>query len=363
MQIPSFLTMATLLILVSGESIAQTDIFPGLAGDDLLEALVDEYKPKELLSIAQAKDTLYSRVEMHEDSVRGIYTDFALYLPPGQDPSQALFMDGSGINLEHSWPQSKGAGDGKPGQRDMHHLFPSRVLANSSRASFPYGDIYDSNTETWYYRDINRTTTPSMHIERYSESINGRFEPRESVKGDIARALLYFYTMYKDDADNADPDFFELQRATLCTWHYEDPVDENELSRTQRIASYQDNKINPFIMDCTLAERLYCPDGGQCGTVAVTSNSHSDIDMRMIQFGCNINIIANSKTPARITNSIINSRGQVLHKRDIALTEGENVIDFDACHLPPGIYFLNSIIVSTRRTTIKTIKFVIIGLP
>jgi hypothetical protein len=350
-----------LLPLTSSVLIAQTEIFPELTGDALLEALVDEYKTQVLLSLTEAKDTLYSKIEAREDSVHGIYTDYVLYLPPGEDPSQALFMNGAGLNLEHSWPQSKGAGSGKPGRTDMHHLYPSRVIVNSERASFPFGEINDNTTDNWYYKAIARTTIPTTNIDFYSEAIDGKFEPRESVKGDIARGMFYFYTMYKDDADNADPNFFEEQKSTLCSWHYADPVDEAELARTHRIADYQGGKVNPFVLDCTLAERTYCPDGGQCSTVATTRPNQEISDLHIVQNGCNINLIVISNSSGKISNSIINSSGQLLLFKDTTLIKGENIIDFNGCNFPQGIYFLNSIIKSSSQSAVKTLKFVIAG--
>jgi len=361
MKILSLLVLILTLMLSGGKLFAQTDIFPGLSGQALIDALVDEYKSQTLLSLTQAKDTLYSRIEAREDSVRGIYTDFTLYLPPGQDPSQALFMNGAGLNLEHSWPQSKGAGPGTPGRSDMHHLYPSRVNVNAERASYPFGEIDDNDTDNWYYKELELTTIPNSNIDLYSESIDGRFEPRESVKGDIARGMLYFYTMYKAEADDADPFFFQEQKETLCAWHYADPADENEINRTQSIAAYQNGKINPFVLDCTLAERTYCTAGGQCATVATTNPDESDIDIRMMQSGCNIALIINLTHSSRITNSIISSSGQVLYSRDTIAQEGESTIEIDACHLTQGIYFLNSMIVRNGKINIKNFKFVIAG--
>jgi endonuclease I len=42
------------------------------------------------------------------------------------------------------------------------------------------------------------------------------FEPRESVKGDLARAVFYFYTIHKSQADDS---YFAEQKQTLySTW-------------------------------------------------------------------------------------------------------------------------------------------------
>ncbi|MDV7400839.1 endonuclease, partial [Arthrospira platensis SPKY1] len=84
------------------------------------------------------------------------------------------------------------------------------------------------------------------------------FEPREAVKGAIARAMFYFYTMYREEADAADPDFFRQQVQTLCQWHRQAPPDARELARTRAIARHQDGKPNPFVLDASLAERAFC---------------------------------------------------------------------------------------------------------
>jgi hypothetical protein len=65
--------------------------------------------------------------------------------------------------------------------------------------------------------------------------------------------------MYQTQADNADPEFFGLQKDVLCEWHDLDPVDQLEWERSKMIGKWQDDKANPFVLDCTLAGRMYCP--------------------------------------------------------------------------------------------------------
>ncbi len=245
---------------------AQTVLFPGLEGEALQEALRAQFRPSTTLDLTAAKDTLYLVVERtDQDSVEGIYSGYRLPLPDGVDPSQFLYLNGTGINLEHVYPQSKGADEGMAGHSDMHHLFPARVAVNEARASFPFADIPDAQTKTWFRGDMSMTTIPQTDIDSYSESRDGAFEPREAVKGNIARAIFYFYTMYRDDADAADPNFFGEQRPVLCAWHLADPVDDAEMTRSSRIAHYQDGKENPFVLDCTAALRAYCPEFSGCG--------------------------------------------------------------------------------------------------
>jgi len=270
-----FVQVALMGVLSLGVSAGYTQqvLYPGLTGEELLQAIRQDYTPTELLTEAQVKDTLYARVFKRQDSVRCIYSGLARYLPPGADPSQWLYGAGTEVqsmNLEHAWPQSLGAGDGTPGNRDMHHLYPSRTQINSTRGNLPFQDIPDVVTKTWYYRDQTLSAIPANGIDEYSEYVAGAFEPREQVKGDIARAMFYFWTIYREFAEAADPFFFQAQQAAFCDWHLADPADQEEIDRTWLIAGYEGNIPNPFILDCTLAERLYCPGSPGCATTSTS---------------------------------------------------------------------------------------------
>ncbi len=247
-------------------------VFPLLEGDELRELVIDQFRPLNVLSYGQARDTMYGIIYNVNDSIAGIYSDHKVYLEPGVDPTSGVFMNGepNGINAEHSYPQSKGAGSGNP-RSDMHHLFPSRVATNSARGSLPFGEINDAITETWYYKTEETPIDPNLDIrDKYSERTQNFWEPREEVKGNIARAIFYFYTMYQAQADDADSEFFAAQKDVLCDWHFQDPVDQLEWERSFMIAKWQDDKANPFVLDCSLASRLYCPEiSAECQLVDV----------------------------------------------------------------------------------------------
>jgi endonuclease I len=248
-------------------------VFTSLNGEELEVALQDSFRPASVLDYSQARDTLFKLIDSRNDTVYGIYSHLGIYLPPGEDPTEFLFMNGAsnGINTEHSWPRSKGAREGNANS-DMHHLFPSRTPVNADRASLPFGESEDSQTQKWYYQTETRNNIPADR-DLYSELGNQVFEPREASKGNIARACFYFYTIYRQEALNADPVFFETQRSALCQWHLDDPVDKEEWERSQEIAHYQDGKVNPFISDCTLAHRTYCSDFSECRPVSTSKVS------------------------------------------------------------------------------------------
>lgn len=278
--LPGFLFFSGLLLQ---PGISYSQLFPGLTGEPLVQALQENFTPVVLLNDAQAKDTLYAKVYRTDDSVRCIYSGMARLLPEGVDPSQYLYGTGQEVfsmNLEHGWPQSKGAGKGTDGNTNMYHLFPSRTEINSIRGDHPFQEIADQQTTRWFYQQDEMSSVPSINIEGYSEYAAGRFEPREHVKGDIARAMFYFWTIYRDDAVDEDPDFFGLQAEYFCDWHYQDPVDEAEIRRNEIIASYQGGKQNPFIVDCSLIMRAYCQDQPECLQVDVGDAHQTKVTLR-----------------------------------------------------------------------------------
>ena len=237
-------------------------LFNGTNGNSLLDSLTTFYRPGVVLDYANARDTLYAKVmAIDNDTIRCIYSDHALYLSPNADPTQYIYLNGTslGMNTEHAYPQAKGAAEGNA-RSDMHHLFPARIPVNEARGNSPFGEIPDAQTAKWFYKTTVLTSVPTQNKDLYSEQIASKFEPMELAKGDLARAVFYFYTMYKAQADLADPLFFEQQRNTLCQWNQQDPVTSEEMIKTWRIAPYQEGKPNPFIVDCTLAFRTYCPN-------------------------------------------------------------------------------------------------------
>lgn len=253
--------LLALLLLVCLRGIAQMHhpVFSGLEGSALIQTLQDNFRPNNVLSYGDARDTLYRNIDARNDTLYGVYTGYAVYLPPGEDPTTAAFENGTGLNTEHTYPRAKGAQSPTP-EADMHHLFPTRAVVNAARGSFPFADIPPNQVNNWYYLDQQQSNTPSSNIGLYSRVGDQVFEPRDDHKGDVARAMFYFYTVYQPEANAADPSFFAQQRLTLCQWHASDPVSEKEWARTHQIAAYQEGKANPFVLDCTVADRCYCED-------------------------------------------------------------------------------------------------------
>ena len=240
----------------------------------LLNCLQSNFTPAGTLGYATARDVLYETIDKDPMNMelKGIYTGFTIIMDYATDPDASVHAFNLGINAEHAYPQSMGAMD-EPNRSDMHSLFPAKDNVNSSRNNCPFAEIDDPDTDSWYVLDTELNSTPSTDIDDYSEKDNDAvapllavdqqcsFEPRERKKGDIARAVFYFYTIYNTTNVNtytayANEDFFNTMKGTLIQWHFQDPVDQNEIDRNSRVKAQQGND-NPFIIDPSLVMRLF----------------------------------------------------------------------------------------------------------
>ena len=153
----------------------------------------------------------------------------------------AVVADRGDHNIEHVFPaawlvDAFGCGSraqcrrSSPGFRraeaDLHNLYPTRVKVNEVRSSHPFGEIAGED------HDFARCDF---------EEEDGLVEPRESVRGEIARAVLYMARAY--DAQAGMP---RGQIALMLAWDEADPPDRRERARNERIAELQ-GAGNPFV--------------------------------------------------------------------------------------------------------------------
>lgn len=194
-----------------------SDIFAcckGLKGDELRKKLLSLIKNHYCIGYQGAQDAVFEDVDNRDGWVECVYT--GRKLKTDKEPPA------TNMNIEHSWPQSKGAeGTAKA---DLHHLFPADAKANGRRGNFPFGMVSDANAK-W--------------AEGGSKLGNGIFEVRKEQRGNTARGMFYFAVRYDMQIDGK-------QEKVLRQWHKEDPVDELERKRNDRIENYQHNR-NPFV--------------------------------------------------------------------------------------------------------------------
>ena len=187
-----------------------------------------------------SRDSLYDYVADPDgdDSIVDIYTGRSAMVTTRAEAATANF------NTEHSWPQSMGA-DELPAFSDLHHLFVADETANGQRLNHPFGVVVDTVWESTPVAAPGGGTESSVRgLDAAGRTV---FEPRDSRKGDIARALLYFYIRYAVDGEiDVDLSNFEVEEATLLQWHQQDPPDTFEKQRNALVFRAQGNR-NPFI--------------------------------------------------------------------------------------------------------------------
>jgi endonuclease I len=153
----------------------------------------------------------------------------------------------SSWNREHVWPQSlsnNNWGKSKAGT-DLLHIRPTYSTTNSTRGNLKFGEVSGGTQRTY-------------NGMPYGETSNTLFEPLPSVKGDVARIIMYTWVAYKNYYSNlpAVTNVFESYN-TLLTWHTEDKPDvmegyRNDFSET----SLQKNR-NPFVDRPEMAWQIF----------------------------------------------------------------------------------------------------------
>ena len=225
----------------------------GLVGDELRSKLYEMFSPLSMpdfnrLSYEKARKILYSEIATVD-----IYGGHALDS-----------ISKKKINCEHVWPQSFFKKK-YPMRSYLNHCFASQHKLNTHRSDKKFDEIdddeaqfLDENGKKIHPNDVDSsddedTTSDELDFGNLSEksNYNNTFEPRDVSKGNIARAVAYFNTMYpKYDISKV------IDIPVLLSWHHQDPVDDGERKRVEVILNHQKN-INPFIICPELVSRIY----------------------------------------------------------------------------------------------------------
>ena len=185
------------------------------------------------------------------------------------------------IDREHIWPKSLGFEDsnddpGTSGARgDPMHLWAGDSYVNSAlHSNYFYGYV---DTTKDYTDGKDQYAYDKGNLKGTSKTLGGNvtvFEPQDSDKGDIARAVFYMVARYNDLAGNDtienDNPNLELTNnlsdwkakgyistssntgklgilSDLLEWNKLDPVDDYEIRRNDILYRNFTNNRNPFI--------------------------------------------------------------------------------------------------------------------
>ena len=163
-------------------------------------------------------------------------------------------------NREHVWPQSLSNncwGTSNAGT-DLLHIRPTYETTNNTRGNDKYGDTNKSG---------KKTITVDGTAMEYGWSNGSYFEPLDSVKGDVARIIMYTWVAYKNHY-GALPNITNVFQSydTMIKWHTMDRPDASEgLRNNYSQTSIQKNR-NPFVDHPELAWKIF---GENCSTDVV----------------------------------------------------------------------------------------------
>lgn len=194
-----------------------------------------------------------------------------------------------GINREHIWPKSQGfTSEGAGGARgDPMHLWPGNGRVNGTEhGNSPYGFVDLEKAYTDPVSSKGWTNLSGNYAGTSSTLSSGTkvFEPQDSDKGDIARAVFYMAARYqfldRDDKDPLSVDNPNLRLvqegraeasydssldkpgtlgvlSDLLAWNRLDPPDEFEIHRNNLLYRNFTGNRNPFIDFPSWAEAIW----------------------------------------------------------------------------------------------------------
>lgn len=149
----------------------------------------------------------------------------------------------------HSWmPGNPYNNPEKPQYTDQHNLLPTKMTnVNGARGNRPVGNVVTPNLT---FLDSKRGLDAAG---------NEVYEPRDEIKGDVARALMYQAVTYNGTNGTwAFPNYISFifpygqDLDVILQWHFQDPPSNYEIARNEYIYSIQGNR-NPFIDSVQLA--------------------------------------------------------------------------------------------------------------
>jgi endonuclease I len=257
------------------------------------------------------------------------------------------------FSREHTWcvswtPTNATSADNE--YCDQHHLFPvNQNSANAVRSNHPLGEV---------------STVISSYLDgRYGLDANGQivYEPKDSHKGDAARALLYMSLRY-DGLNGADWTFDYLNNVTLLnlgedpqdiglllSWHALDQPDAYEMARNDYVASIQGNR-NPFIDHPEWTQRIAFGDLSYLPLPALEAPSEAETlaqqsQIRMLVYPnptSNSGIIHLSASQEdNVYLNVFDLQGRIVYSQKASIQEGGQVLELSTEAWPRGMYLVS----------------------
>jgi endonuclease I len=304
----------------------------GLYGDDLKTSLHNIIDDHIEFSYNDLRDFILINTDEDPNNSNNV-----ILLYTGRSQAKNTFGGGANDwNREHVWAKSHGGfGNNPPAGTDDHHIRPTDASVNSSRGNLDF--------------DMGGSPVPEA-TGCYKDSDS--FEPRDAVKGDVARMIFYMATRYNGggnepslevvDMVNTSPNPQHGKLSQLLLWNVEDPPDDFEQNRNDVIYYQYQNNRNPFIDHPEFADAIW---GNQSG-----NSEMGNLDMKIYPNPAtsNIKIILSKKAETEFF--VLSTYGNKVIKGNFSKRINHLNID----HIPDGMYYL----VTFNDQTIITTRFI-----
>ncbi|MFK5857421.1 MAG: endonuclease [Bacteroidota bacterium] len=308
----------------------------GLTGNELKLALHNIIDDHQEFSYNALRDYILKNTDEDPNNSNNV---ILLYSGRSQDKN-TFGGDPNEWNREHVWAKSHGDfGNNPPAGTDAHHIRPTDVSVNSSRGNLDF-DMGGSPV----------SEAPGCFKDGDS------FEPRDAVKGDVARMIFYMATRYDGsdgvpnlqvvDQVNTYPNPKHGKLSQLILWNTQDPPDAFEMNRNDVIYYNYQNNRNPFIDHPEYVDEIWGDPS------SVQSSDFVDISVYPNPAGNVLNV--NTHQTKGLRFSVYTVYGNQLLEGNLSST----VSNIDIELLATGIYFLsitdNSNQMNKKITFIKT---------
>jgi endonuclease I len=227
---------------------------PCLNSSDMKGCLRKKFtKDLQLNNYNDARDYMYAYTNNYEGWIECLYGGMRMYV--GQKVEgirNNAYRNRKGFSAEHIYPKS--LLPTSKSKNDIHNLYPTSAYLNTRRSTFRFINSDDKKqcqafTDGYSVEGINKDHSYLCVPNKDNTLSLKGWEPRQSGKGDIARAVAYMIIIYEPREDIMDID-------TMLKWHELDPVNSVDIQRNKKVYEMQGN-FNPFILYPKLMGKVF----------------------------------------------------------------------------------------------------------
>lgn len=195
-----------------------------------------KYKDHKVVSYAATRILMYNTVDCEDNKLYLIYGGVPYNWKCGQNKNPPL----DDINAEHTVPQSF-FNKLQPMVSDLHHLISAPHTLNEARSNYKFAEFDYSKCQKFCHGLTCQTSHPSNPDDYSCLSNDNQWMPRKADRGQVARMVLYFFTMYDD---------YDISRVgdlkTFLKWNSQYAPSDHEITRNNVLNRTQGNR-NPYI--------------------------------------------------------------------------------------------------------------------